>query len=1043
MAKRSQRFPVNYEKDQSGCMWGFISIFDFRHGRFTRKLIADKRLGNKHAVGAALTKNKFEVLSNLDEEYQGNFDTGVSKRLMLTTDTDKLSVKKLIEEEMIIDLDEIKDQGNTEIESKSRLGHQDPPKTDSKRKKKSRKKSRDMDHHDLNLDATLKSEFSHNQHSRQQSKDNLDLDKIMDDFCHVEAACSTMHDNDGKIDAQSNQKHVISENLANAINEVVNQMVLNGKDVPEDGQFLSSRELMEALQVISSDKQLFLKLLQDPNSHLLKYIQELENAQGKGDKECSSITGSNCSEQELVNLKQTRENANRKHRSFFRKRVKSQSKDPTNENGKTEFSNRIVILKPALTGMQISESGDTLDSSLDSHDIVHYKGPSVRVGSHFSLTEIKRKLKHAMGKERHGNPEVISQKLPVERQKKVPRGKSKDNAGMRSPNKDHFFIEKIARPMFDVVKGNKTGTLKDAELNVEHESGTPVQRVSNIYIEAKKHLCEMLDNADENTNISSRQIPKTLGRILSLPEYNFSPLESPGRDLEYHSVTAQARFSSSDKTREVSEDNLSPKPATFIGLPDQEPNNSEKQSSICDESSNNKVQEIKPVSNFSHDLGHVDTSEACYPVRDEIVTEESTKEKNDLESSLDPTGVVTGRDQKHGISEIPDGAGCSECLNQNITEEKQPSSPHSSPIKKIEELENVTDVSGRPSPVSVLDTSFSDDDFGPGHSRRQPVKLSVQPLQIQFEEHDSSPAEEFDRGKYCLEESELIYDYIKAVLHASGLTRDQLLMKCLSSDKILDPSLFDQVEFFSNLLCHNQKLLFDSINEVLMEVCQHYFGVSPWASFVNPSMRPAPSMKRVILKVWEGVCWHVDALPPPRTLEQIVRKDMARRGTWMDLGIDAETIGFEMGEAILIELMEDAILSLVSESPERQREQLPLYNVNEDTQIRNIKSQVNEELVAIASCKREKLGLFTMTNRQSNSFLQCESLHPVKAKDEVKGTAAFLLANALVLLSKSSLSSSSSKASLAIVADSLAILAAFLFSAFNLACNFLSTGSSE
>ncbi|KAL5143811.1 Protein TRM32 [Glycine soja] len=924
MAKRSQRFPVNYEKDQSGCMWGFISIFDFRHARFTRKLIADRRHGSKHAVAAALTKNKFEVLSNLDEEYEGNIDRVESKRLIPATDADKLSVKKLIEEEMIIDQDEIKDQGNADVESKqSRLGHEDPPKKESKRKKKSRKKSRDMDSHDLNSAATLKSEFSHKQHSRQQSKDNLDLDKIMNDFCHVEAACSMMNDNDGKIDAQSNQKHAISENLANAIHEFANQMRLNGKDLPEDGQFLSSRELMEALQVISSDKQLFLKLLQDPNSHLLKYIQELESAQGRGGKECSSVVSSNCSEQEFVNLKETREISNRKHRNFFRKRVKSQPKDSTNENGKTEFSNRIVILKPALTGMQISESGNNLASSLDSHDIAQYRNPSVRVGSHFSLTEIKRKLKHAMGKERHGNPELIPRKLPVERQNKVPRGKCKDNAGMRSPNKDHFFIEKIARPMFDVVKGNKTGTLKDSELNVEHESGIPNQSVSNIYIEARKHLCEMLDNADESTNISSRQMPKTLGRILSLPEYNFSPLESPGRDLEHHSVTAQARFSSSDKTREVSEDNLSPKPATCIGLADQEINKSEKQSNICDESSNNKVQEIKTVSNLSHDVDHVDTSEARYPVRDEIVTEgnvESAKEKNDLELSLNPNGFITGKDQNIDISEIPDGAGCSERLNQDITEENQPSSPPPSPhfsvTKKIEELENGTDVSERPSPVSVLDTSFSDDDFCPGHSRCEPVKLPVQARQIQFEEHDCSPPEQFDRGKYCFEESELIYDYIKAVLHASGLTTDQLLMKCLSSDKILDPSLFDQVEYFSNLLCHDQKLLFDSINEVLMEICQHYFGASPWVSFVNPSTRLTPSMKRVTLKVWEGVCWHILPLPPPRTLEQIVRKDMARRGTWMDLGLDAETIGFEMGEDILGELMEDTILSLVSESPE-------------------------------------------------------------------------------------------------------------------------------
>jgi hypothetical protein len=172
----------------------------------------------------------------------------------------------------------------------------------------------------------------------------------------------------------------------------------------------------------------------------------------------------------------------------------------------------------------------------------------------------------------------------------------------------------------------------------------------------------------------------------------------------------------------------------------------------------------------------------------------------------------------------------------------------------------------------------------------------------------------FDRGKCCFEQNELIHEYINAVIHAAGLTQDQLLMKCLSSNKILDPLLFDQVEFFSNMLCHEQKLLFDCINEVLMEVCWHYFGVSPLVSFVNSSIRPTPNMKKIILKVWEGVCWHVLPLPPPHTLEQIVTKDMARNGTWMDLRLDAEIVSFEMGDTILAELMEDTILSLVSQS---------------------------------------------------------------------------------------------------------------------------------
>lgn len=48
MAKRSQKCSVQYEKDQSGCMWSLISIFDIRHGRSARKLLPDRRHGSKH-----------------------------------------------------------------------------------------------------------------------------------------------------------------------------------------------------------------------------------------------------------------------------------------------------------------------------------------------------------------------------------------------------------------------------------------------------------------------------------------------------------------------------------------------------------------------------------------------------------------------------------------------------------------------------------------------------------------------------------------------------------------------------------------------------------------------------------------------------------------------------------------------------------------------------------------------------------------------------------------------------------------------------------
>ncbi|OIW16840.1 hypothetical protein TanjilG_06880 [Lupinus angustifolius] len=922
MAKKSQRRAVRYEKDKSGCMWGFISMFDFRHGHPTRKLIADKRRSHEHAVGYLHSMNKFEVLSNLDEVDQSNLDIEDSKRVEVKTDINKPSVKKLIEEEMFVDQNPLKDIDNAELESKeSRLRYVVPLKVDSKRKKKSFKKSHYLDTDDLNLDATLKSEFSYSQHSRQQSKDNIDLDKVTEEFSHLKDACSMMRGNDREVLAQSKHKHAISENIArDAIHEFVNQMILNGKDLAEAKKFLCSDELKEALELISSDKDFFLSLRQDPKSLLSKYVENFVNSRRENEKEYGSVSGSNFSEQELGNLENTKEIVNQKKHNFFRRKVKSQSKISTNENGNTDFSNRIVILKPGPMDLKNSATENNIDSPIHSHDKVHYNSPSVRGGSHFSLTELKRKLKHAMGREKHGNSEGISRKYPAESQNKRPSAKAigKDNSGMRSPNKDHFFIEKIARRTNGVMKVDKSGTLKDSELVMELENSSyPKPRISNLYIEAKKHLSEIVSNGDENIDLSSRRTPSTLGRILSLPEYNFSPLGSPVRDWEHHFVTAQTRFSAQDKNWDSNEDNLSPEQATSVDHSNLEADNEEKQSCICSERScsNDKVQETKSGSKFSDDQGHVDEEENSSLVRDEIVIEddiESEKEIDILATSSEPVCLGTGKvDQHDNFSEIHDSASCSQCLKQNVTDENQSSSPLSSPshlstTMKVEELESGSDISGRPSPVSVLDT-FLEDDISL-------VEVRVRPLK--FEEQDSSPVNQFHSGKHCLEDKELIYDYIKEVLQTSGLTKDQLFMKCLSSDKILDPSLFDQVELLSSHLCPDQKLLYDCTNEVLMEVCWHYFGVSPFASFLNPSIRPTPNMQKVILKVWEGVCWHFLPTSPPLTLEKNVRKDMEKNGAWMDLRFEAETVDFEMGEAILSELMEDTILSCVSESSE-------------------------------------------------------------------------------------------------------------------------------
>lgn len=186
--------------------------------------------------------------------------------------------------------------------------------------------------------------------------------------------------------------------------------------------------------------------------------------------------------------------------------------------------------------------------------------------------------------------------------------------------------------------------------------------------------------------------------------------------------------------------------------------------------------------------------------------------------------------------------------------------------------------------------------------------LPVQPVHIEFEDREPADTDKANVPKSLKEDKEVIFDYIKAVLLASGLTWDQIYGKWLSSEQLLDLLLIDEVELFPNQLCSDQKLLFDCINEELADFCQSY---PPWFSFVKPSLR-----SDYLVEICEGVYWHLLPLPQPLTLDHLVRKDMSRTRTWMNIHSDAETIGTETCEAIFEDLVDDTILSCVFDSSE-------------------------------------------------------------------------------------------------------------------------------
>ena len=51
MAKKSHKRPARPKKDNAGCMSGLIGMFDFRQGRFTQKLLPDRKFGSDRHGG--------------------------------------------------------------------------------------------------------------------------------------------------------------------------------------------------------------------------------------------------------------------------------------------------------------------------------------------------------------------------------------------------------------------------------------------------------------------------------------------------------------------------------------------------------------------------------------------------------------------------------------------------------------------------------------------------------------------------------------------------------------------------------------------------------------------------------------------------------------------------------------------------------------------------------------------------------------------------------------------------------------------------------
>ncbi|KAL0913568.1 hypothetical protein M5K25_017036 [Dendrobium thyrsiflorum] len=853
MAKKSHKRSPRLRKENSSCMGGLISMFDFRQGRSAR-LLSDKKCGSARDSGTSYPSNK-DDLPGKNEENHGDAENLANLSDAEADETDEAnlgvtSIKALMEEEMSRMHYPRKESSSKiewlkaelELEANSEKSH-------NERSKNSLVGSDDLAN-ELNFSTRLTSQQSDYPNVSKLLSSDIDVAAFMVDYCstsfhfkdsHLEFKNKTdqcpsrvsMEDLK-KSELDNESVTILQKAIVDIAKALLQQKSSNSSKLVGNTEVQRAEEFSNALEMLNSNKDLFLKLLGDPNSPIRKYIENLQNVR---------IPPSKLDENHLLReLPGSKEHQKQSGHHLFRRREKLTVASQSNECTDAKVVNKIVILKPSFVKNQNPSNTVNTKSSIQSHCGVENKEDGEELSSHFSLKEIKRRFRSAVGGSRKERLSIAMDGILH----KIPYGKQTSSKN-----------ETSALESKDQKKSNNKEIQKKNELTLSTKSfreqknlnknAAPqiLYREAAFYDEARKHLSELLQMESKVDSLPPIQVSKSLGRILSFPGFNyFSPRLSPAREKEPESAQ--------EKT------------SVFLRHSNQNVDTKYFNSS--------RHKESFPITNNSQEAKN--GSMMITEVEDCMQIEESSHEEAQFAS-------ISNEDDLP--SEIFKEEGSSMLLEPIKFEEMfQPSTPTASTSAAQQEprdTECAIDNTGRPSPISVLEPLYYEDVNSPASLITEHEINGDRKTQPREPQIDTSAA-------------------------ASG-SIDSEANSVMEFD---EASLFDELEISYGFLIKDPKFLFDSIDEVVTEIKQRHFSCSPWVSLICPSIRPLQKQEDFINEAYKRINWHVD-VQFPMTMEQAVKKDF-HGGAWFDLQLEAEDAVAEIGNEILDYLFEETALEL-------------------------------------------------------------------------------------------------------------------------------------
>lgn len=183
-----------------------------------------------------------------------------------------------------------------------------------------------------------------------------------------------------------------------------------------------------------------------------------------------------------------------------------------------------------------------------------------------------------------------------------------------------------------------------------------------------------------------------------------------------------------------------------------------------------------------------------------------------------------------------------------------------------------------PIPVS-LEAFFENNVSGRTCTITESAEPPMGTIHLDFDEHPEINLSTDMKNK------EIISAYVKKVYQTSQLDWDEFLAKGWPPE-----------------VCGDQRLLYDCIKEVLIDLHQYYVG-----SFIKSGIRAVSMEEMAVNMVIKEVEWYTIPRPTPHTLDQLIGKEIAESGKWVDIRAETEDIVIEIVE----EALEYSILEMI------------------------------------------------------------------------------------------------------------------------------------